>query len=286
MALQVIGAGFGRTGTASLRDALEQLGFSKCYHMEDVFQRPADARVWDTAFAGKPVDWDRLFEGYRAAVDWPACTFYRELMEHYPDAKVILTVRDPERWYASAMATIYPVARAFPMSWLRRVVPAMRGIFAMHEHVIWNGTFHGRFLDKQYAIDVFNRHIEEALRAVPPERLLVYEVAQGWEPLCSFLNVPVPADQPFPHVNDTAEFQRQFANRARTLRPALAACVALATLIALGSWLLSRAARLRHDLRPEEQPSDRSLPVAFARSSGRARTGRRRSRDARAASAS
>src|SRR2546421_981927 len=89
MTLKIIGAGFGRTGTASLKEALEQLGFDKCYHMSEVMMNPGHAKVWAAAGEGKPIDWDALFQGYQATVDWPACAFYKELMQHYPDAKVI-----------------------------------------------------------------------------------------------------------------------------------------------------------------------------------------------------
>ena len=206
MTIRVIGAGFGRTGTASLQQALHLLGFEKCYHMAEVFQHVEDAKVWDAAMDGQPVDWDTLFAGYQAAVDWPACTFYQALMRHYPKAKVILTVRDPEQWHASAMQTIYGV-RSVPVSQMGPLGPVFQTIRPMHDHVIWDGTFHGRFAEKKHALDVFDRHNAEVKRVVPPERLLVYEVSQGWEPLCHFLDSAVPAE-PFPHMNTSAAFQQ------------------------------------------------------------------------------
>src|ERR1700761_2008202 len=109
MPLDVIGAGLGRTGTLSLKEALETLGFAKCYHMIEALPHADHIRLWDAASRGEPVDWERLFDGYRATVDWPGCSFYREFMERYPDAKVILSVRDADRWYDSARATIYYV---------------------------------------------------------------------------------------------------------------------------------------------------------------------------------
>ncbi len=111
MPLQVIGAGFGRTGTASLKAALETLGFTKCYHMFEFMEHPEHAKYWDAASQGKPVAWDRLFEGYQATVDWPGCTYYIQLMEAYPEAKVVLSVRDPERWYESVSKTIFTASR-------------------------------------------------------------------------------------------------------------------------------------------------------------------------------
>jgi len=207
MSLKVIGAGFGRTGTLSLAAALEELGFDRCYHMREVLAHLKHAPRWSAARRQEPLDWDALFTGYQAAVDWPPCAFYRELMDRYPDAKVILTVRDAERWYESARQTIWHVRNAFlPAAWL---LPPMRRFTRMLDDVVWIGTFQGRFADKDYALAVFARHIEEVCRTVPPDRLLVYEVSQGWEPLCRFLGVPAPADRPFPHLNDSAEFHRR-----------------------------------------------------------------------------
>jgi hypothetical protein len=208
VAMKVIGAGFGRTGTMSLKVALEQLGFGPCYHMYEVSQHPDHIPMWQAAAEGKPVDWIELFRGYQAAVDWPACSFYRELMELHPDAKVLLTVRDPQRWYESVMNTIYFTNTA------ESDEPETNEQFHMIRTLIWQGTFDGRFEDKDHAIAVFERHIDDVKRHVPAERLLVYEVQQGWEPLCRFLDVPVPEDTPFPRLNDTAAFQQRQADRA------------------------------------------------------------------------
>src|SRR5215218_1360168 len=110
MNLEVIGAGFGRTGTMSLKATLEELGFGPCYHMREVFEHPEHIGQWRAAMRGEPVDWERILGDYRATVDWPGCTFYDELLERNPDAKVILTVRDPQRWYESACDTIYRIS--------------------------------------------------------------------------------------------------------------------------------------------------------------------------------
>jgi hypothetical protein len=209
MTIQVIGAGFGRTGTLSLKKALEELGFGPCYHMEEVFFNPWRVRGWLQACQGKPVDWDRMLRGYRATVDWPGATFYRQLVEHYPQAKVILTVRDPHGWYASAYDTIYSVMQRFPLNDSGRLLPVIPWLTTMLNCNIWEGTFHGRFEDRAYAIQIYQQHIETVQRTVPPERLLVYEVRQGWEPLCGFLEVPVPVGRPFPRVNDRSAFQRR-----------------------------------------------------------------------------
>ena len=230
MPLKVIGAGLGRTGTLSLKAALEQLGFTRCYHMTDVLAHLEHAAVWDAAARGESVDWEALFQGYQATVDWPGCNFYEQFIERYPDAKVILTVRDPERWYESARQTIYYVRHAFP-SWTRLLIPRMRRFIRMLDRLIWDGMFHDRFEDKPFAIDVFNRFNGQVRRTVPAERLLVYEVQQGWGPLCAFLGVPVPEGKPFPHLNDTVEFRSRIQRTAQILRAVGYAIVAVLTVI-------------------------------------------------------
>jgi hypothetical protein len=215
MAIRVIGAGLGRTGTLSLKAALEELGFGTCYHMIELLSHPEQVHFWEAASRREPVAWDSLIEGYQAAVDYPACRYYRELLEYYPDAKVILTVRDPNHWYDSTRETIYqvgrpssgesdgpPVALPFPGDPL-----LFQRIFQMVHQDVWGGDFGGRFEDREYAIEVFNRHIEEVKEQVPADRLLVYQVKEGWEPLCRFLGVPVPEGKPFPYLNDREAFR-------------------------------------------------------------------------------
>ncbi len=237
MALRVIGAGLGRTGTLSLKAALEELGFAKCYHMTEVLAHLEHAAVWDAAARGESVDWEALFRGYQATVDWPGCNFYEEFMKLYPDAKVILSVRDPERWYESARQTIYYVRQAMP-SWVRVIVPRTRRFTRMLDRQIWDGMFHGRFEDKPFAIEVFNRFNEQVRRVVPADRLLVFEVQEGWGPLCAFLGVPVPQGKPFPHLNDTVEFRSRIQRVARIMRTV--AYAALATITLMLAWLASR----------------------------------------------
>jgi hypothetical protein len=237
MPLKVIGAGLGRTGTLSLKVALEELGFSKCYHMTEVFAHKGHSQVWDAAARGEPVDWEALFRGYQATVDWPGCNFYREFLRLYPETKVILTVRDPERWYDSARQTIYYARIAFP-GWITPFVPRMKHLRRMFDRLIWDGTFEGRFEDKPYAIDVFNRHNEEAQRSVPPDRLLVYEVKEGWGPLCSFLGVPIPEGKPFPHLNDAQEFRSRIRRAAFVVRAV--ACGLVGVLVLLLGWAVMR----------------------------------------------
>jgi hypothetical protein len=205
MTVKVIGAGFGRTGTTSLAAALERLGFVKCHHMKEIVRDHGQAAAWMAAYRGEPVDWHTLLADYQATTDWPSCHFYRELMSEYPDAKVVLTIRDPERWYDSVRETIFPLSAEAPR-WFCRFIPRIHALLTLTDHNIWNGEFGGRFRDRAHAIAVFNAHIEEVERTVPPERLLVYSVKQGWGPLCEFLDVPVP-DEPFPHLNERAMLQ-------------------------------------------------------------------------------
>jgi hypothetical protein len=206
--IKIIGAGFGRTGTLSMKAALEELGFGPCYHMTEVFNHRKHAPLWEAAARGETVNWRELFDGYQATVDWPGCTFYKEFMEIYPDAKVLLTVRDPEKWYESTQSTIYRGTNwanaPFSRRLLRLLRPDILKTGRMINTLIWEGTFNGNFTDKPYAIEIFNQHIEEVKKVVPPERLLVYNVKEGWEPLCAFLGVEVPRDKPFPHLNDRA----------------------------------------------------------------------------------
>jgi hypothetical protein len=215
MTLGIIGAGLGRTGTLSLRIALEQLGFGPCYHMLEVFKRPDHIAAWTRAAEGESVDWDETFREFGSAVDWPTCAFYRELSDHFRAAKVILTVRDPDRWYRSAADTIFPTMLADP--------PAdnevLQGWSRMVRKLIRENAFSDRLHDKAHAISVYEKHNEEVQNAISPSRLLVYEVAQGWEPLCEFLGVPVP-EAPFPQANTTDEFRDMIAPMLGRLQPA------------------------------------------------------------------
>lgn len=198
MPLSVIGAGFGRTGTLSLKLALEQLGFGPCYHMVEVFKNPRAPGYWEAAADRQPVDWDEVFQGYGSTVDWPSATFYRELAEAYPQAKVILTLRDPEAWFRSTQATIFAREMTGDDPWMRMAQKVIGALFDQRMH------------DKDKLIEVYNRHNETVQRVIPAERLLVYEVAQGWEPLCAFLGVPVPSE-PMPKVNSTEDFANHIA---------------------------------------------------------------------------
>lgn len=207
--MKVIGAGFGRTGTSSLKSALEELGFGPCHHMEEVFgHAPTQIPLWVDVVDGKPPAWDAIFAGYESAVDFPTQHWYREILAHWPDAKVILTVRDAEGWWTSTRATIYAVSQDIPQRWVGRYLPVIGGVFKITVAAIWKGRFGGRFLDKEYAISVYNQYNESVKAALPADKLLVFDVKEGWAPLCRFLGVPVPST-PFPRRNDTAEFRKR-----------------------------------------------------------------------------
>lgn len=209
--MKVIGAGFGRTGTMSLKAALEQLGAGPCFHMIDLVRDPAPLALWQAAAAGEKVDWTEILDGWESTVDWPGCSFWEDMVETWPDAPVLLSVREPEAWYRSCENSIHAAKEMALAGELEggsedAPDPAVIGFI---NGLIWNGTFDGRFLERDYALEAFHRHNEAVKAAVPADRLLVYEVAQGWEPLCEFLGVPVP-DTPMPHLNDTASFRTMF----------------------------------------------------------------------------
>ena len=168
--------------------------------MIEAMKRPAHDAVWQVAADGGPVDWDRLFHGFRSAVDWPAAAFWPVLSDKYPRARVILTTRDPESWFRSMASTIFPVVLSHPG-------PGQVDHRRMVRSVIVRNTFENRTDDKGFVLDVFRRNTERALAEIPAARLLHYRLGDGWEPLCAFLGAAVPA-APFPHVNDTAAFRR------------------------------------------------------------------------------
>jgi hypothetical protein len=241
--LQVIGAGFGRTGTTSLREALIRLGFDPCDHMRGNLEHPERFALWDEALshktAGEPIDWRPLLAGYRATVDWPGAYFWRELTSAHPEAKVILTVRDPERWYASTLATIFTFssrARAgdpLSMRVRQRLVHSMMPGEGLRfiDDLVWQGTFDGRFREREYALRVFSEHNQAVQEAIPADKLLVFDVKQGWEPLCQFLGVSVPAGEPFPHLNDASSMQMGTWLRERYRGVALRAAVIAASVV-------------------------------------------------------
>jgi hypothetical protein len=221
-ALSVIGAGFGRTGTTSLRAALVRLGFAPCDHMEENFAHPERFVLWREAFqrkqVGEPIDWRPLLADYRAIVDWPGAYFWRELTAAHPEAKVILTLRDPDRWYESTLATIFnyrtrvhdddSLSERVRVLLMRLGMLGTSGGLQFIDDLIWQETFVGRFRERAHALRVFSEHNQAVQETIPADKLLIFDVKQGWEPLCQFLGVPVPAGEPFPHLSDTSSEQK------------------------------------------------------------------------------
>jgi hypothetical protein len=206
--MDVIGTGFGRTGTLSTKKALERLGFDPCHHMEEAVRHPSQFRHLAAHVRGEAVDWHQVFNGYRAQVDFPGACIWRELVTAFPDAKVLHAVRDPDRWYESTRDTIYS-AQTMVAPWVRRLLPFIDEAFEVNDALIWNGLFEGDFEDRGRAIAIFEARTAEVIESIPADRLLVFDVAQGWEPLCAFFDVAAP-DEPFPHVNDRAAIRRRF----------------------------------------------------------------------------
>jgi hypothetical protein len=197
MTLRVVGAGLGRTGTLSLKAALEQLLGGRCYHMFETMDRPDDGLVWTDAAQGRMPDWGAFLAGYVATVDWPACSFWRELADANPDALVLLSVRaSAEEWWTSASGTIFATMRDGsaglpPDDWRRPFIEAV---------------FTPDFLDADTAMAEYEAHNARVRAGVPRDRLLEWCTGDGWDPICVALGLPVP-DEPFPHVNSTADFR-------------------------------------------------------------------------------
>ncbi len=207
MTLRIIGAGFGRTGTLSLKMALEQLGLGPCHHMMEIMREPERAAAWLDVTSGERPDWDAMFDGYRSTVDWPACAFWKELAAYYPDAKILLSQREATGWYERVSNTIYRAMTSDIQDGLKGLAAAPSTLMRT---LVFERTFGGRFDDRAHAIDVYERHNQDVRDAIEPERLLVYEPGEGWEPLCTFFEVPTP-DASYPHVNSTRSYQRILA---------------------------------------------------------------------------
>ena len=209
MTLKVIGAGLGRTGTMSLKLALEKLLGGPCYHMTELFEHLEEhTPLWHQAAKGESVNWDKVFSNYVAAVDEPVSTQWQSIMAHYPDALVVLSVRDADSWWKSAIATILPVKIDPPVG----MGPARRAWLDMVLE-LYKTVYPQGFQEEDKAKASFTAHIDHVIANVPPERLLVWNVSQGWEPLCEALGLPVP-DEPFPKSNTTEDF---LARRAKNV---------------------------------------------------------------------
>lgn len=209
--MRLIGAGLPRTATLTQKTALEMLGVGPCYHMVNVLADLDQANLWMAALNGQP-RWDEIFAGFQSTVDWPGGYFYKELMEVYPDAVVLLSVRDPQAWAKSAHNTVWSVRhgeslmRLLSSAW-GEVDPKWKGFLTMVDGLLWKdrGTFANAHETLEQLAERMVAFNEEVKRTVPAERLVVWEPKDGWEPLCTALDVPVPSE-PVPHVNDSEEF--------------------------------------------------------------------------------
>lgn len=194
MTLKIIGAGMGRTGTASLKVALEALKIGRCYHMSEVLKNPECTKDWINAAEGNP-DWDNIFREYTATVDNPGCNYWKELSDYYPKAKVILTVRDANKWFDSTNETIHSVEFA---GFIKN-----SPFGEMVQKTIWN-LMENSMQDREYMVNFFTKRTSEIVNSIAADRLLVYHVSEGWDPLCKFLDTPVP-DMEFPRINSRSE---------------------------------------------------------------------------------
>ncbi len=195
--LKVIGTGFGRTGTDSMREALNILGFGPCHHMRELLKDTEHKLAWRRVAAGEPPDWNALLGAYRSCIDWPSAYYWPELIEAFPEAKVLLTWRDAESWWKSFSKTILPIIQADTET--EESAPGSQFLSLR--------VFGGKDLTEEHCIAVYKANVAEVKAKVPAERLLVYPIGSGWQPLCAFLGVDIP-DQPYPNANNTAEFQR------------------------------------------------------------------------------
>jgi hypothetical protein len=202
MTLKIIGSGFGRTGTRSLKEALEILGYAPCHHMEEVFANPPQVAYWQAVAARQPVDWEEVFAGYVAQIDWPGAHVWRETAAAFPEAKVIHSVRPPDVWWRSFSKTI---GKLMTLQSTLPLPPHLAAMTGAMDVVLGDWTFAGKWADRDAAVAAFQRREAEVRAAIPAERLLVFDVAQGWEPLCRFLGVAVP-DTPFPNRNQLDQF--------------------------------------------------------------------------------
>jgi hypothetical protein len=194
MTVKLVGAGVGRTGTMSLQRALERLLGQPCYHMLEVFRRPPDVAIWHRAVQGQMPDWHSLFEGYGAAVDWPVASFWKEISTAFPDAVVLLSLRNPESWWESANATIFQSMAKLDNDWRRMIEDLFRTRFS------------ASLTDKAVCIEAYKKHVADVREHAPRERLVEWHPRDGWAPLCAALKLSVP-DEPFPHENTASDFK-------------------------------------------------------------------------------
>lgn len=205
MALAIIGSGFGRTGTMSTKMALQQLGFGPCHHMIEVIENPAQPAHWKAIGAGEKVVWAEVFDGYKSQVDWPGAAIWRETSVAFPDAKVLHTERPEDEWWNSFSVTI---SKFFERAPNMSLPPHIADIFQTMSGWFMKNTF-ADCTDRACAISAYRRNNEEVRDTIPGERLLVFNVAEGWGPLCRFLETTEPLT-PFPRSHPRDEFWAHF----------------------------------------------------------------------------
>ena len=215
MNLEIIGTGLARTGTKSLKMALEYLNGDSCFHMIDLLQNPKKIEVIKKNYKSNQIDWSLFYNGYTSAVDYPTCLYYKEIIGRNPEVKVIHTVREFDSWYTSVKETVYRgkpkgmkdfmriIKNMIFSSEYRKVAP----VFMFNDELIWKGQFESRFEDKEFIRKKYNEHQSEVLNTVKANNLLVYDIKEGWEPLCNFLGKPIP-EIAFPRLNERKEFNR------------------------------------------------------------------------------
>jgi hypothetical protein len=219
MSIKIIGAGLPRTGTNTLKESLEKLGYMKTYHMKELLVHPENLHYWLSLKETGTTKWEELYKGFQATVDFPAYPWYKEHMKRYPDAKVILTVRPFEKWHTSVFSTIWqagPQTVPQKIAMLSKLLfnPRLRSVIKcvkLAKEMIFKVHFQGKFEDKAFAEKMFNKHIEDVKAHVPADKLLVYDVSDGWGPLCRFLGVPEP-NEPLPHLNKKENFKEMLGH--------------------------------------------------------------------------
>ncbi|GAA4844608.1 sulfotransferase family protein [Algivirga pacifica] len=216
MKLEIIGSGLARTGTMSLKNALEELTQAPCYHMIELLKDPSRLSILQQGHKQGNTDWESFFSGFKSVVDYPGCLYVEDMLKLNPDLKVIHTSRDPEQWYESVLNTVYrgvpngfsDILRMIKNSILYKDFRKVSPVFMFNDKIIWKGQFESKFQDKDFAIKVFLEHEEYIKRIVPKEQLLIYNINDGWGPLCDFLNTNVP-DNSFPKSNQRVEFNEK-----------------------------------------------------------------------------
>ncbi len=204
--LKIIGAGFGRTGTLSLKLALDHLGLGPTFHAIELLHNPELVNRWQWALeTDAPTDWQAVFKGYQSALDWPTCNYAGQLLEAFPDAKVIFTDRDRDGWFESISQTIFPLLST-PLD---QRAPEHRPRARLMQKIVIDDAFDGRIDDRAYVLKVYEKHRKNIKKITPPEQLLIWQVSEGWAPLCRFLGVPTPAIE-FPNKNSRASYLQNF----------------------------------------------------------------------------